>query len=116
MGYAVDGVTLENVKSDNPNCKYICGNAKGRDFKEVYLDIISEGAYWAKYQLIYARMFQRITDNTKILEHTGMKQSEFMTLKDGLFCEYEHSKDMDWKRFAEDYRNTRMDSYLGELK
>lgn len=79
---------------------------------EDYLDIIAEGADWAKYQLIYARMFQRITDNTKILEHTGMKQRELMSLRDGLKMEYEKSKDFDWARFAGDYRNSRMDAYL----
>ncbi|MBQ8233324.1 MAG: NAD-dependent epimerase/dehydratase family protein [Lachnospiraceae bacterium] len=79
---------------------------------EDYLDIIEEGADWAKYQLIYARMFQRITDNSKILEHTGMKQEELMSLRDGLRFEYERSKDMDWSYFADDYRNVRMDDYL----
>lgn len=79
---------------------------------EDYLDIIAEGAIWAKYQLIYARMFQRITDNTKVLEHTGLKQSDFMTLEEGLRKEYELSKDFDWAKYANDYRNTRMDAYL----
>ncbi len=79
---------------------------------EDYLDIIAEGADWAKYQLIYARLFQRITDNTKILEHTGMKQEDLMPLKEGLKYEYERSKDMDWNSFANDYRNSRMDEYL----
>ncbi len=81
---------------------------------EDYLDIIAEGADWARYQLVYARMFQRITDNSKILKETGMAQSELMTLKDGLKFEYERSKNMDWARFGNDYRNTRMDKYLKE--
>lgn len=79
---------------------------------EDYLNIIAEGANWAKYQLIYARMFQRITDNRKILAATGMKQSELMPLRDGLRLEYARSKDWDWARFAEDARNVRMDAYL----
>ncbi len=79
---------------------------------EDYLDIIAEGADWAKYQLIYARYFNRITDNTKILEHTGMKQSELMTLRDGLHHEYERSKGFDWGKFENAYRNVRMDNYL----
>ena len=65
-----------------------------------------------KYQLIYARMFERITDNTKILEHTGMKQSELMSLRDGLRYEFEKSKNMDWKKFENEERNLRMDAYL----
>lgn len=71
-------------------------------------------ALWAKYQLIYARMFERITDNSKILEHTGMKQSELMTLRDGLRFEYENSKNFDWYKFADEYRNIRMDEYLNK--
>ncbi len=79
---------------------------------EDYLDIIAEGADYAKYQLIYARYFDRITDNTKILNTVGMKSEELMTLKDGLAYEYERSRDFDWKKFENDYRNTRMDAYL----
>lgn len=77
-----------------------------------YLDIIAEGADWAKYQLIYARMFNRITDNSKILSFTGMKQSELMPLEKGLRFEYENSKHIDFSIYANDYRNLRMDEYL----
>lgn len=77
-----------------------------------YLDIIAEGADWAKYQLIYARMFERITDNTKILKATGMKQDELMTLKKGLKYEFERSKALNWEQCANSYRNIRMDKYL----
>lgn len=38
----------------------------------------------SKYQLIYDRCFNRVIDNSKILEATGMKQSELMPLKEGL--------------------------------
>lgn len=83
---------------------------------EDYLNIIQPGEAWAKYQLIYARMFQRITDNTKILEATGMKQSELMTLRDGLMYEYERSKNFDWSKCASESRNIRMDEYLKSCK
>lgn len=79
---------------------------------EDYLDIIAEGAGWAKYQLIYARMFHRITDNSKILSFTGMKQSELMPLEKGLRFEYNNSKNIDFSVYADDYRNVRMDEYL----
>lgn len=82
---------------------------------EDYLNIIGEGENWVKYQLLYARMFQRITDNTKILKHTGMKQEELMTLRDGLKYEYEKSKDFDWNRFEDEKRNVRMDKYLENI-
>lgn len=77
-----------------------------------YLDIIAEGADWARYQLIYARMFHRITDNSKILSFTGMKQSELMTLENGLKFEYNNSKNIDFSVYESDYRNVRMDAYL----
>ncbi len=80
--------------------------------KEDYLDIIYDGDTWTKYQLIYARMFQRITDNSKILAQTGLKQSDLMPLADGLAMEFERSRDMNWARFAADHRNSRMDAYL----
>lgn len=82
---------------------------------EDYLNIIAPGETWAKYQLIYARMFQRITDNTKVLEHTGMRQDELMTLRDGLKYEFERSKDFDWEHFADSDINVRMDKYLENL-
>ncbi len=81
---------------------------------EDYLDIIAAGADWAKYQLLYARMFTRITDNTKILHITGMNQSQLKPLREGLAHEFARSKDFDWGRFAGDYRNTRMDAYLAK--
>ena len=37
-----------------------------------------------RYQLIYDRFFDRMIDNSKILEVTGMKQSEITSLHDGL--------------------------------
>lgn len=78
-----------------------------------YLGIITVGDY-ERYQLIYARMFERITDNTKVLEHTGMKQEKLMTLRDGLRFEYERSKNFDWEKYADATRNVRMDAYLKE--
>jgi len=57
---------------------------------ETYLRAISpnEERYpYMKYQLIYARMFHRITDNSKVLALTGMKQEELMPLAEGLKLE-----------------------------
>lgn len=39
---------------------------------------------WNKWQLRYDRMFDRIMDNSKVLKVTGMKQSDLITLYDGL--------------------------------
>lgn len=61
---------------------------------EDYLEILGN-QNWRRYQLIYARMFQRITDNTKVLKATNMKQEELMTLYEGLKAELENTKDFD---------------------
>lgn len=56
--------------------------------KEDYLAIldpaINNGCRW---QLEYARLFHRITDNSKILALTGLKQEDMMPLKEGLKME-----------------------------
>jgi nucleoside-diphosphate-sugar epimerase len=56
--------------------------------KEDYLAIkdpaISTATRW---QLEYARLFRRITDNSKILALTGMKQEELMPMYEGLKLE-----------------------------
>lgn len=57
---------------------------------ETYLRAIAESEERYpnyKYQLIYARMFHRITDNSKILSVTGMKQEDLMPLREGLKLE-----------------------------
>jgi len=56
--------------------------------KEDYLKILSpEGKINVRWQLEYARLFRRITDNSKILALTGMKQDELMPMYDGLKLE-----------------------------
>ena len=79
---------------------------------EDYLSIVGPGQAGARYQLIYARLFQRITDNSKVLKATGLRQSDLRPLRDGLRFEYERSKSMDWARFAGSEKNVRMDAYL----
>ena len=59
-----------------------------------------------QYQVKYDRMLHRQIDNSKILEVTGMKQSDFMALKDGLrielveFSKNPHYGKIDSKREA----------------
>ena len=56
--------------------------------KEDYLKILSpEGKINVRWQLEYARLFHRITDNSKILALTGMKQEELMPMYEGLKLE-----------------------------
>ena len=49
-----------------------------------YLNILCPNNIHVRQQLLYDRYFDRIVDNTKILNATGMKQSELTTLEDGL--------------------------------
>lgn len=76
-----------------------------RDIVKIYEDLLHVKAkiiplhtyiklFGREYQVKYDRMFDRQIDNSKILEVTGLKQSDFMTLKDGLRIELvEFSKD-----------------------
>ncbi len=87
----------------------ICGLEAVWVDKEDYLRILSPDPYamGPRWQLEYARLFTRITDNSKILKATGMKQSELMPLYDGLKLEISRCpKDTVWPV------NTAMDEYL----
>ena len=79
--------------------------------KEDYLRILDPNPSLPKrWQLEYARLFNRAYDNTKMLEVTGLKQEQFKTLFDGL--SYEIS------RCPKDYpfrNHNRMDDYLAAL-
>lgn len=56
--------------------------------KEDYLAILSpEKNLTVRWQLEYARLFRRITDNSKVLKLTGIKQEELMPMYDGLKLE-----------------------------
>ena len=64
-----------------------------------------------RYQLIYDRLFDRIMDNSKVLEVTGMKQSELTTLYDGLKREL---AGVNADTFVEMKNSPIMDQYLKE--
>ena len=79
--------------------------------KEDYLAILDpQKSNHVRWQLEYARMFHRISDNTKILKLTGLKQEEFMSLKDGLKLEIENIP-QGYKPVANPIGD-RMDEYL----
>ncbi|MBQ4050146.1 MAG: NAD-dependent epimerase/dehydratase family protein [Oscillospiraceae bacterium] len=65
-----------------------------------------------RWQLDYDRLFNRVVDNRKILEATGMKQSELMKVKDGLA--YELSRLPKGYVWPESKSNDMMDAYLAE--
>ena len=79
--------------------------------KEDYLKILSpEGKINVRWQLEYARLFHRITDNSKVLALTGLKQEELISMYDGLKFEIGNIP----KDFvpADSERGLRMDEYL----
>lgn len=56
--------------------------------KEDYLAIIDPNKNkHVRWQLEYARMFHRISDNSKILALTGFKQEDLVSLKEGIKME-----------------------------
>ena len=93
--------------------KDICGLKAIWVDKEDYLDIRAQwpGSRQAcRWQLEYARLFRRVYDNSKLLDVTGLKQEQFISLYDGL----KHEID----RTPRDYpfpNNQLMDDYLKKL-
>lgn len=95
--------------------KELCGLKYITVPASTYLEILGEPYKGRYYQLHYARLFRRITDNSKILNFLGMKQSELMPLREGLKLELEKTKDLNW--LANDTKNVlsmRMDAWLKE--
>ena len=79
--------------------------------KEDYLKILTPDPYVMnrRWQLDYARLFDRVVDNSKALAVTGMKQSEMRPLYDGLKMEIDRTPaDYPWPN------NDRMDDYLAK--
>ncbi len=78
--------------------------------EEDYLKILDPKPNLGKrWQLEYARLFNRTYDNSKLLDVTGLRQEEFKTLYDGLSFEV--------NRCPKDYpfpNNDRMDAYIAE--
>lgn len=79
--------------------------------KEDYLYILDPAKPLSvRWQLEYARLFRRITDNTKVLAQTGLKQEQFLSIYEGLKREIAN--------IPADYKPTdtpvglRMDEYL----
>ncbi len=105
------------------------------EIAEYYYDICNLNAVWVpkedyynilgahefnpglRWQLEYARLFQRISDNSKVLAATGLKQENFRTLYDGLKHEIqrfpEQSNMQEWPKSA---TYDRMDNYLKARK
>jgi len=81
--------------------------------KKDYIGIICPDPYQinASWQLEYDRLFDRIMDNSKVLQATGMTQADLTKLYDGLAKEIARCpKDHPWPV------NARMDEYLQNRK
>ena len=89
--------------------------------KEVYLQIMSKEqnpvSPYVRYQLELARLFDRITDNSKILEITGMKQEELTGFYDAMKKELSGITVADIRIDAlRAGVNARMDAYFAKKK
>lgn len=51
---------------------------------ETYLRVWGDSSRYARFQLAYDRLFQRVVDNTKILAISGLRQEDMMPLREGL--------------------------------
>lgn len=87
--------------------------------KEEFLQIMSGGnGVWngLKWQLEYDRLFDRVMDNSKILDITGMKQSELMPLYEGLRLELSRLPQKVCWQWRDNGVNAAMDRFLSERK
>ncbi len=79
--------------------------------KQDYCDLIGAGNPHVQWQLEYDRLFDRVIDNSKILDVAGLKQEDFMPLKEGLKLELAGLPE--GFRFEDRLgTNDRMDEYL----
>lgn len=93
--------------------KKLCGLEAVWVDKEDYLKLKSpSGDPGARWQLEYARLFHRVTDNSKMLALTGLKQEQFMPLYDGLKMMIDAIPE--GYQFEETPLDARMDAYLEE--
>lgn len=78
-----------------------------------YCNILGEGNVQIRWQLEYDRLFDRVIDNSKICDVAGIKQEDFMPLKEGLRLELAGLPE--GFRFEDRIGiNERMDKYLAE--
>ena len=89
--------------------KDICGLESVWIDPEDYIRILNSDPYslGTRWQLAYDRLFDRVLDNSKVLNATGMKQSDLTSLYDGLAKEIARCpRDFKWPV------NAAMDEYL----
>jgi hypothetical protein len=112
-GCKVDGVESRTWGEIAAYYKDICNLKAVWVDKEDYLAILTPNPYNLRFrwQLEYARLFDREVDNSKVLAVTGLKQEGMMPLYDGLKMEIGRTpRDYEWQN------NQRMDDYLAALE
>ena len=86
------------------------------DFLKIAVTEFERFPYTGSWQLIYDRLFDRIIDNSKVLEATGMQQENMMKLYDGLKYEVSRCPDDFAEKSMSVSINIRMDEYLKKWK
>lgn len=80
----------------------------GLEIVETDLDTFI-GVVGGPYQVKYDRLFNRILDNSKVLRTTGVEQSDFVSLQEGLKRELVEFKRNPCFQYPDLYLNARMD-------
>ncbi len=74
---------------------------------DTFVNEVLRGNVYTRQQLTYDRCFNRVIDNTKLLNATGLKQEDFMPLEKGLAMElasYENNFRHPWyDKFMDEY-------------
>lgn len=86
------------------------------DFLKIAVTGFERFPYTGSWQLIYDRLLERIMDNSKILEATGMKQENMMKLYDGLKYEIGRCPADFFDNVMQNSVNVRMDEYLKKME
>ena len=109
------GEDFNCATTEHHTWEYVCDIYRrilGADIRdcsiEDYIKVVGNGA-----QVKYDRLFNRIIDNSKVLEVTGLMQSDFVTLKDGLEKELNSFKAKPIYQQPEVVLNARIDRLLG---
>ena len=82
------------------------------DFLKIAVTGFERFPYTGSWQLVYDRLLNRIMDNSKILEATGMSQKGMMKLYDGLKYEIDRCPANFTDNIMQNSTNIRMDEYL----
>ena len=82
------------------------------DFLKIAVTEFERFPYTGSWQLVYDRLFDRVIDNSKVLETTGMKQKNMRKLYDGLKYEISRCPSDFAEKSMSSSVNIRMDEYL----